>query len=208
MHCGDVCDRWDDAPSTALSRFDDWCGRQRAPVVIVGGNHDSALEEAGELRHATVLTGTSHLHHASDEPFVIYGAPWVPVVDHGAYNRHDDQLRSLWQQIHSGAHLLVTHTPPRGTLDQPQQPRDRPHRPPLEVGCRELRGALSERERLPLVHVFGHVHASGGQVVEADGMLSANVSAVGSVRGAMLRPPLRLRFAPGPWRLESWSWLS
>ena len=60
--------------------------------------------------------------------------------------------------------ILVTHAPPAGILD------DRAH----GGGISELTNYLSYREHSVKAHFFGHIHETGGRVVEKMGIKFIN----------------------------------
>ncbi len=74
--------------------------------------------------------------------------------------------------------MLITHTPPRGCLDQ--------NRRGIHLGCRALAARLPQLDHK--LHVFGHTHASYGVEQQGDRWLG-NASAVNS-NGGPIRPPL------------------
>lgn len=71
--------------------------------------------------------------------------------------------------IPTGVDVLVTHTPPFGILDLPTSGS-------VNLGCKHL---LAELKRIqPRYHIFGHVHASHGRLIEG-GTEFVNAAIVG-----------------------------
>ncbi|KAF2263800.1 Metallo-dependent phosphatase [Lojkania enalia] len=86
----------------------------------------------------------------------IYGAPQIPAC--GPMSVHAFQYergRDAWSEtVPEDTDILITHTPPKYHLDLPM---------PAGMGCEHL---LKEVKRVkPILHVFGHVHWSAGQMV-------------------------------------------
>ena len=87
-------------------------------------------------------------------------------------------MRARWDAIPVDLDVLITHTPPRGTLDRRSSG--------APIGCEQLAAALP-RVR-PRVHLFGHVHASGGQerTVGPTTFVNAACTWRGGFRGPMV----------------------
>lgn len=98
-----------------------------------------------------------------------YGSPWQPWYWNWAFNFpgimhswnqhappiHDrETARAKWAEIPSDVEVLITHTPPKGVLDQADDS--------TKFGCPELRSRLNDLPGLRL-HLFGHIHESYGQ---------------------------------------------
>ena len=88
----------------------------------------------------------------------------------------------LLSKIPPGLTLLITHSPPYGILDLSEQYHGNPRDVPFPIGDKILLEHLRMMEpaERPKVHVFGHEHDPGGQVLwdEELGMWFANCSAV------------------------------
>lgn len=167
IHGGDFgCFQQDDARN--LEDVDEWFAEAPAKQVIcIGGNHDFMLQSR-EFRfaHARLLEDSS----VEVCGLRIYGAPWCPDLAGFAYYATEDELREKWSRIPTGIDVLITHTPPHGILDLPTAGN-------RHFGCPHLRREL-ERIR-PRVHVFGHIHASHGQV-QHSGTTFVNAAVVSS----------------------------
>ncbi|PSN67989.1 Metallo-dependent phosphatase [Corynespora cassiicola Philippines] len=84
--------------------------------------------------------------------FKVYGSPCTPKVDDWAFQYEACRASVLWDAIPSDAHVVVTHTPPKGHCDRATKD-DR-------SGCEALIHAL--RRVRPMLCVFGHIHEARG----------------------------------------------
>ncbi|MDR3633908.1 MAG: metallophosphoesterase family protein [Isosphaeraceae bacterium] len=124
------------------------------PAVLVAGNNESTEELAAACQgwpQAHVLHG-SGVSIAGHEFFGLGGG--VPVTPFGAwsYDFTEDQAATLLQPAPAGC-VLVSHSPPQGTVD-----RDGSGRSLGSVAVREAITRLG-----PRLVVCGHIHASAGQ---------------------------------------------
>ncbi|KAK1771986.1 phosphoesterase [Phialemonium atrogriseum] len=155
--------------------------------VLVAGNHDVLLDEAflskyPERRYGQTRTkddldwgGVIYLEDSSitlkfaphqpqtrqnglrpkDRELTIFGSPWTPQYGVSAFQYRSDS-QDHWAErfaaVGAKPDIVVTHGPPRLHLDA----RDF-HR----AGCPYLAGEVA-RVR-PMLHVFGHIHASYGR---------------------------------------------
>jgi Calcineurin-like phosphoesterase superfamily domain len=181
IHCGDS-EMGSDARVGGPESLDEWFGRQSFDTILyVGGNHDFAIQ-------ARATTGRPVFRNAfylEDDWIEIdgmrfYGAPWVPELVGWAYYQSPDAIAERWASIPSGTDVLITHTPPRGILDQ--------NRRGQSCGCSALTARLATLR--PRLHCFGHVHASAGSV-EQDGTRYVNAASVNS-RYQIARGPVTL----------------
>lgn len=181
IHCGDFC--YDQSRAHEdLESLNRWFSRQEFRLIVcTGGNHDFLVEERTTrtkqpFRHAVCLQDSG----ASLDGVKIYGAPWVPELSHWAHYRSDGALAEAWALIPEDTDILVTHTPPFGTLDTNSRGR--------QCGCRELQWRLDELR--PRVHCFGHIHASADSM-ERSGTTYVNASLVDRSY-KLARPPVTL----------------
>jgi len=165
IHAGDVC-LMNHRPH--IDDFNAWLGELSYPAtIVVPGNHDDpVIEDPGLLSNATVLLN----QRITIEGLRIWGAGW---------SWPPEKRNREWAMIPQGVHVLVTHVPPYGTLDE--APVGNP------CGFVDLREAV-KRIR-PRLHVFGHVHLSRGMVTVGDTLFvnAANLSPDGDMEG---RPPI------------------
>jgi len=168
IHCGDGCDGFRRDPGD-LERLDAWFGCQRFErILCIGGNHDFPIEER-VARRARVFRNATYLHDESHEfrGVRFYGSPWTPELFGWAFHLDPVGLRSKWNLIPQDTDVLITHTAPRGILDQNSSGR--------HCGCREL--AARVKELRPRLHCFGHNHASAG-TTQLAGTVYVNASVV------------------------------
>lgn len=149
--------------------------------IFIAGNHDYYFQDRPDEARATVkdkFPGLTYLEHDlhiikdGDRELKIYGLPHTPSHGNWAFQpkRGSEELRSHWARIPAGIDILVTHTPPMGTLDRPDPDFNLPG---ARVGCELLTEELKRIK--PKVHVFGHVHYDFG-VVNKNGTTYVNAA--------------------------------
>jgi len=170
IHCGDVehLFRKDDR---AIEKIDNWFGRQKfSHILCIGGNHDLTLEE--QARDGTQpFQNATFLHDAELvlDGVKFYGASWVPNLNNHAFFADERALDEAWSKIPDDVDVLITHTPPAGVLDVSSRG--------LALGCKHLAKRLKTLK--PVLHCFGHVHASAGSR-KRGGTTYVNASSVNS----------------------------
>lgn len=136
-------------------------------IVIVAGNHDTKFVKDGYAKGLFSyldLPPTSYLCDSSTEfeGYNIYGSPWTRYFegmnpDCAAFTcHHDCTMTEKWDQIPEDTDILVTHSPPKGILDETSRK--------YRVGCEFLRDRV--RQIRPALHIFGHIHEAHGQKIE------------------------------------------
>jgi Icc-related predicted phosphoesterase len=126
------------------------------PVLVVDGNHDF-IPVGEHLR----WIGVNAIDIPTDDGvefmgFRFSGFPDIPYIV-GEWNRekYQDELGKLVDRaLACNPDILVTHAPPAGILAG-------------EYGIHPLTAALTYRYHNIRLHLFGHVHDSGGKVVSA-----------------------------------------
>ncbi len=157
LHAGDMTPR---GRRDEVQDFGEWfAGLPHARKILVAGNHDFLFQDEPDtarklVRHGSVTyledSGTQHAG------LRIWGSPWQPWFHDWAFNlQRGEPLREIWSRIPHETDILVTHTPPFGTLDTV-------HRGGHSVGCEALAERLAALE--PRLHVFGHIHEAYGVV--------------------------------------------
>src|SRR5262245_50264268 len=142
----------------------------RKPAVLVPGNNES-LEE---LREACQSWPQAHVLHGSGT--VIHGIQFyglgagVPVTPFGSwsYDLTEDQAASLLADCPAGC-VLVSHSPPKGTLDSARGGRS--------FGSTAVRDVIVKKR--PVLVVCGHIHECGGQTAWIDATLVVNAGTGG-----------------------------
>lgn len=151
--------------------FCDWFRVQPARHrVLIAGNHDWLFEKAPAHAKECVGEGITYLEDsgATIDGLKFWGSPVQPWFLDWAFNRQRGaDIRRHWDKIPLDTDVLVTHGPPEGVLDQ-SWPGQSDH-----LGCEELCDAVQRVQ--PLLHVFGHIHGSGGRI-QFDTVRSVNAS--------------------------------
>jgi len=151
-----------------LKNFDKWLGTlPHKHKIVVAGNHDLILDGEGYEKiwskwHKTkieedgrkLLTNCVYLQDRliKIEGIKIYGSPYQPEFRSMAFNRNENELRTIWKQIPPETNILLTHGPAYGYGDRTIFGK--------RVGCKELAKAIDQIR--PQYHVFGHIHESYG----------------------------------------------
>lgn len=147
----------------------------------MAGNHDRCLEQGNRSRHRARSILTDRAVYLEDDKCVIdgvcfYGSPWTPAFQNWAFMNDEETLGKYFRRIPEETDVLVTHGPPRGTLDEApigkKERRKAPtvrdsekqdHSPELtkSVGSTVLMDAVNQVR--PDFHIFGHIHESYGR---------------------------------------------
>lgn len=198
IHCGDFSnlDVLDE-----MHGFLDWMSELPHRVkLLVPGNHDSTLERALQdysryhdpidLPTAscgiTLLSGLGwqghYVHNDPDGRLRIAGATWSWVRNSrfrafSAGSEAELEPRWAWLELGYPVDILVTHVPPAGILDLERG---------ISWGSSTLKDFIEKQP--PALHLFGHVHACGGQNVRIGQTIHANVACCGP-RYAIEHPP-------------------
>jgi Icc-related predicted phosphoesterase len=86
-----------------------------------------------------------------------YGSPWQPAFNDWAFNLpRGKPLAEVWAKIPEGVDVLITHGPPKGFGDETKGGKGE--------GCEDLLERV--RAARPRLHLFGHIHESGGAWTE------------------------------------------
>lgn len=127
------------------------------PAVLVAGNN----ETTEELRAACKGWASAHILHGTSvtiEGTTFFGLPGaVPVTPFGAWSFDftEEQAAKLLASCPPGC-VLVTHSPPHGSLDRSSQG--------FSLGSTAVRDAVLRL--VPRLVVCGHIHACGGRMVQ------------------------------------------
>ena len=146
VHSGDVGFA---GTESEFTDFVDWFANLDYPhKVLVGGNHDSYMEEEDLDQIQKLLPNNCHyLFHSgvTIEGLKFWGVPlYISENISGVYF-------DLIKKIPSGTDVLVTHQPPYGILDKSG---------PINFGCNDLLDVVSTIR--PKYHLFGHIHDAYG----------------------------------------------
>lgn len=130
-------------------------------IVYIGGNHDNLLQKEQYDSSAVYLEDSGITYKG----LKIWGSPWSLRFDGinpkcCAFTKHSDNtLAKKWDLIPDDIDILITHIPPYGILDNIF---DGGH-----VGSHSLRRNVLSANRFTnlKVHIFGHIHEGGGQIL-------------------------------------------
>lgn len=167
VHCGDSTLK---GRQGELASFLAWFARTPFEHrVLIGGNHDWALE-AGEV---PIPPGVTYLNGQAAQVAGLrfFGAAWrsrpawVKRDDQGnirqgrysAFGVMLDEVDDHWSRIPEGTDVVVTHVPPLGLMDLGPVDPDGVQR---RRGCPALLARL--RQVRPQLHLFGHNHHEVG----------------------------------------------
>ena len=135
--------------------FNHWLSKQ--PIqrrLVCGGNHDRLFEKSPQQARA-LLTNATYLENTgvTIDGVTFWGSPYTLEFLNWAFMYPSGRGWQYWEQMPENLHVLITHGPPYGILDQIAQ--NEPH-----LGCEDLLKAVEEKK--PKVHIFGHIHGGAG----------------------------------------------
>ena len=161
VHCGDFT-KWKRSRAD-LDAFDTWLGELRDRFryrVVVGGNHDLALQKA--KKGGPALKNATHVLCDSGcviEGLRFWGSPWTPYRNMwyraNAFTKGPDAMKKAFAAIPEGLDVLVTHSPPFSVLD--------------EGGGGSIQLAEEVARAQPRLHCFGHRHNDRGACARFEG---------------------------------------
>ena len=137
----------------------------------MAGNHDWLFERRPTVAEGLIPSGVTYLRDAgvSIHGINFWGSPWQPWFNDWAFNlQRGAEIAAKWALIPDDVHVLITHGPPYGILDEVVMP------PGKHDGCEALRERLGALPALRL-HVFGHIHEAYGTFSD-DGLQFVNAS--------------------------------
>jgi 3',5'-cyclic AMP phosphodiesterase CpdA len=181
VHAGDLCrGGW----MKELERAAAWIrSLPHRRKIVVAGNHDWCFARPSEREAARALLGDGVTYLEDAEATIedasearrpdgrpthgrgahsragvrFYGSPWQPAFNDWAFNLpRGAALAEKWARIPDGLDVLITHGPPAGFGDATSVDR--------REGCSDLLDRV--RVAKPRLHLFGHIHESGGAWTE------------------------------------------
>ncbi|KAF8431811.1 Metallo-dependent phosphatase-like protein [Boletus edulis BED1] len=195
LHGGDLSSMGE---SLQLVTTIEWLKSFDHPVkIVVAGNHDvrattltivrmsvlNVIEQTQAYMRSQLRFGLYYLEHEplhftapTGRVWKVYGSPGAPLYAQGAFQYESvAEAQALYSRIPNDTEILITHTPPYGTLDTTKRGKN--------AGCQVLLSKLDDLKQCRL-HVFGHIHEGAGSRVDKVG--GAELSRV-SVNAAVLR---------------------
>lgn len=184
VHCGDLT--WTGEPDEIRGELAIMAELPHPYKLFVAGNHDRLFENNPSAARG-IIAEFPGIQYLQDSGCIIdgvrcWGSPWQPYFQGNphyrwVFNFPDPKegrvgpfpatergeteaalvARSTWARIPDDTHVLITHGPPRGILDQPKPSYD------PRCGCPYLRERVEQLASLRL-HAFGHIHGSYGRV--------------------------------------------
>ncbi len=184
--------------------FNKWLSKQKYDrIIVIAGNHDGLVEKGINVEikegHSSVVVPiladrTIYLQDSACDyqGLKIWGSPWTPTFyDWHFMKDRGAAIKEKWDLIPSDTDILITHGPPFGILDQVSF-SSKGRGVEKFAGCEELREAMFRIK--PKLHVFGHIHAQGGEkvdrlhrVADRDDPVPADEASGGRVLGFLQR---------------------
>lgn len=180
---------------TEWAEFFAWLEKQPyRKKILVAGNHDNFLfnsfpknkNEAEELKEVQdflqemgeeVETDFEYLCDSGTEfeGLKIWGTPWTaqfPRINPQCcaftvkYHDKDENLEDYWKKIPNDIDILISHSPPYGIFDKIKRIKFSGRSSDIDhVGSMSLRNHVISRIK-PKLHIFGHIHECGGQMID------------------------------------------
>lgn len=157
VHAGDFSGR---KSLKDLIRLNKWFGTlPHKHKILVAGNHDWCWENDKNTA-ILLLTNAIYLEDSSIiiDGVKLYGTPYQPWFYDWAFNKSRKELIDIYSNIPLDTDVLITHTPPKGILDETANG--------MSVGSEELRTVVDIIK--PPIHIFGHIHESYGHVKQGN----------------------------------------
>lgn len=172
IHCGDFCS-WGNIKDA--QKFLHWFNAMpHKHKIFIAGNHDVLFEKNSGVAKALVRE-CPELIYLEDTGVCIdgvnfWGSPVTPTFFNWAFNRNRGfAIRKHWEAIPDDTDVLISHGPPHKICDTVLRARGFPD----EVGCEELAKRVQQL-KLKL-HLFGHIHFSGGSEKTFGSTIFSNV---------------------------------
>ena len=174
IHAGDFCNIGSQLDAI---KFLHWFNALDYPHrICIGGNHDIIMEKGSESEvRMLVPPGVTYLRESgvTIDGVRFWGSPYTPTfMDWGFMADRGEDIRKHWDLIPNDVDVLITHGPAHGICDT--CPNWDVMGAYQHVGCEELRKAVDRLK--PRVHLFGHVHYSGGDHFVGADTLSINAA--------------------------------
>lgn len=153
IHSGDFTNR---GTMPEILGFNKWLmSLPHKHKIVIAGNHDFMFEREPALAESLL---DKSIHYLRNDEIIIegvkfYGSPVTPWFFNWAFNvPRGEEIAEVWAKIPDDTHVLVTHGPPAGILDEVKGGR---------AGCEDLLERIKSLKYLE-AHVFGHLHENSG----------------------------------------------
>jgi predicted phosphohydrolase len=164
VHAGDLCrGGWMKELERAVAWLRSLPHRHK---VVIAGNHDWTFARPSEREASRALMKDAGVTYLEDEGAIVehagerarfWGSPWQPAFNDWAFNLpRGAALAEVWAKIPEGIDVLITHGPPTGFGDATSYGKGE--------GCADLLARVKIAR--PRLHLFGHIHESGGAWTE------------------------------------------
>jgi len=180
IHCGDWTNQ---GTLPSIEKFLEWFSKKpHQHKVFIPGNHELGLVNANKAQAFDLINRyvNDNLHFLLNSSVTIeglkfYGSPATPFFFNWAFNYHRGKdIAVEWSKIPDDTNVLITHGPPYGILDMIEKTFSNMGRD-LHQGCKDLLDRINQLKELK-VHVYGHLHADGGESVVVNGVTYANAA--------------------------------
>lgn len=165
IHAGDL-DVYD--YRNELIDFVKWL--QKQPIkykIVIAGNHDKFIFTNNYTSKEILKDYCIYLENSGIEieGIKFWGSPITPIfLDWFFMAERGEQINKYWKEIPSDTHILITHGPSYGILDQTLAANGEQAD---NVGCLDLYKRVEElRQNKLKYHIFGHIHEAYGTVTK------------------------------------------
>ncbi len=149
IHAGDITEY---GTEEEVIDFIKWYAKQPFKYkIFIAGNHDLFLETCTKKTLQKLLPpNIIYLQNSGViiEGVTIWGSPISPYFLGLAFNKkRGNAIKKVWNKIPTNTNVLITHTPPKGIMDN-------------GLGCEDLLQCVQQIK--PTLHIFGHIHQQYG----------------------------------------------
>lgn len=149
IHAGDITEY---GTEEEVIDFIKWFDQQPFKhKIFIAGNHDLFLEACTKIALQKLLPpNIIYLQNSGViiEGITIWGSPISPYFLGMAFNKkRGNAIKKVWNKIPTNTNVLITHTPPKGIMDN-------------GLGCEDLLQCVQQIK--PILHIFGHIHQQYG----------------------------------------------
>lgn len=133
-------------------------------VIAVAGNHDRCLQDCPLIlenlyratRHKIEFLENTYTTVCTDDDIIkIWGSPWCKKFGNYAYGAENESLLYYYSLMPEKCDIVLTHDAPY--IGDCGKITEGPNKG-TNIGNKIL--AKQVKEKLPIVHIFGHVHSS------------------------------------------------